>query len=71
MTKRKRTYSISELAEIADGLRRLLDAIAAGSMVTDAATTRRIEGAIAALDSLASGRPVDLVPAPEHGQPNP
>jgi len=71
MAKRKLTYSSAELAEVADGLRRLLDAIAAGSMVADASTIRRLEGACAALDALAAGRPVDFGQAPTHGQPRP
>lgn len=58
--RRKQTYSVSELSEVADGLRRLLDLIEAGSMVADTATIRRLEGAVAALHSLATGIPVDL-----------
>jgi hypothetical protein len=58
--RRKRTYSGSELSEIAAGLRRLLDLIATGSLVADTATIRRLEGACAALDALAAGRPVDI-----------
>jgi hypothetical protein len=69
MAKRKLTYSGVELAEVADGLRRVLDAIAEGSMVADTSTIRRLEGACAALDALAAGRPVDLLAGPKHRQP--
>jgi hypothetical protein len=60
VTKHKRTYSAAELAELAEGLRRLLEAIAEGDLATNAATIRRLEGACAALEALAIGEPMDI-----------
>jgi len=59
----KRSYTTGELADLAGGMRRLLDAIEAGEMTADSGTVARLEGAVAALDALASGRqlyPTDL-----------
>jgi hypothetical protein len=50
-----RTYSATELAEVAAGMRRLLDAIGAGELSADSGTVARLEGAAAALDALARG----------------
>jgi hypothetical protein len=55
VTKRKRSYSAVELAEVADGLRRILDAIADGDLVANTSTIRRLEGAGAALEALSTG----------------
>ena len=49
MTRRTENYSAAELAELADGLERLLETIADGSLVADSATIRRLEGACAAI----------------------
>jgi hypothetical protein len=48
------------LAEIASGLRKLLDSIEAGEMAASTATVRRLEGAWLALTSLGSGGTLDL-----------
>ncbi|MGI8750963.1 MAG: hypothetical protein ACR2MN_01345 [Acidimicrobiales bacterium] len=53
----KQSYTTGELAELAAGMRRLLDAIEAGDMTADSGTIARLEGAVAALDALAAGRP--------------
>ena len=45
---------------MAAGLRKLLDAVAAGEMAASGATVRRLEGAWLALASLASGGTLDL-----------
>jgi hypothetical protein len=50
-----RTYNATELAVVAAGMRRLLDAIAAGDLSADSGTVARLEGAAAALDALARG----------------
>lgn len=46
-------YTAGELGELADGLRRLLAAVEAGSMTGDSGVLARLEGAVAALESLA------------------
>lgn len=48
-------------ADLADQLRRLLDAISAGDLAASAATQHRIEGAVVALDILAGKDPHELV----------
>lgn len=55
----ERRFSPTELAEVADGLRRLLGAVAAGEMTADSGTVARLEGAAVALEALATGRPVN------------
>jgi hypothetical protein len=52
---RGKTYSAAELAEVADGLRRLLARIEAGEISASGGTANRIEGAVAALEALAEG----------------
>jgi len=56
MPSRRRTYSPDELAEVAAGLRRILDAIERGELAADPGEINRLEGAAAALDALATGR---------------
>jgi hypothetical protein len=51
----ERSYSTSEMAEVADGLRRLLNAIEVGEVTASSGTVSRLEGAIAALETLANG----------------
>ena len=59
----ERSYSQLELAEMADGLRRLLDAIEGGKVTAPGGTVARLEGAVAALEALAKGdTPEGLVP---------
>lgn len=55
---KRRTYSAVELAEVAEGIRRVLAAIARGDLKADGRTVIRLEGAAAALEALAEGRPV-------------
>ncbi|MGA3220724.1 MAG: hypothetical protein ABSE77_16880 [Acidimicrobiales bacterium] len=57
MTDRK-AITRAELAGVAAGLRRLLDAIAAGDLSAPAGTVNRLEGAWLALEALAAGRTV-------------
>jgi len=52
----ERTYTTEELAELAAGMRRMLDAIAAGALSADAGTICRLEGAAVAIEALAEGR---------------
>lgn len=52
---RRRSYSREELAEVADGLRRILDAIARGELSAEPGEINRLEGAAAALSALARG----------------
>jgi hypothetical protein len=49
-------YTADELAEVADGLRRMLQAIAAGELTADSGTVARLEGAAVAIEALAAGR---------------
>jgi hypothetical protein len=58
VTERK-AITRSELATVAAGLRRLLDAIAAGKLSAPAGTVNRLEGAWLALEALAAGRTLD------------
>ena len=51
-----RTYTVEELAELAEGLRGLLGAIEDGSLTADAGTIARLEGATAAIQALAEGQ---------------
>jgi hypothetical protein len=46
-------------AEVAAGLRRLLDAITAGELAAPAGTVNRLEGAWLAVGALAAGRTLD------------
>lgn len=48
-------YSPEELAEVAAGLRRLLEAIASGDVTADHGTIARLEGAIVTLEALSKG----------------
>jgi|GEM_PF-5786142 hypothetical protein len=50
-----RTYSGADLQEMAEGLRRLLASIEAGEVTANSGTVARLEGAIAALEALATG----------------
>jgi hypothetical protein len=52
---RRRSYSREELAEVAGGLRRILDAIARGELSAEPGEINRLEGAAAALDALSRG----------------
>jgi hypothetical protein len=54
--EKRRSYSVEELGELAEGLRRLLAAIEGGSMKADAGTISRLEGATAAIQALAEGQ---------------
>lgn len=56
---RDRVYTAGELGELADGLRRLLAAVEAGSMTGDSGVVARLEGAVAALEALATGNATD------------
>ena len=47
MSPHELTYSSAELAEVAAGLRRLLDAIVRGEVTADSGTIARLEGAAA------------------------
>src|SRR5450631_4052102 len=50
-----RTYSGADLQEMAECLRRLLASIQAGEGTANSGTVARLEGAIAALEALATG----------------
>lgn len=52
----KRTYSVEELGEIAEGLLSLLGAIEDGSLAVDAGTISRLEGAASAVQALPDGQ---------------
>lgn len=52
MTERR--YSSDDLTEVAAGLRRILEVIAAGGLSADSGTVAGLEGAAAALDALAA-----------------
>lgn len=49
----------TELATVASGLRRLLDAIDAGELAAPSGTVNRLEGAWLALEALSAGRTMD------------
>ncbi len=71
MTERK-AITRAELAEVGAGLRRLLDAIAAGELTAPAGTVNRLEGAWLAVEALAAGRtldPEDLLGVKSAGKP--
>jgi hypothetical protein len=55
-----RSFSRAELVELADGLRRLLDAIAAGELTAPSGTVSRLEGAWLAVQTLSKGRIIDI-----------
>ena len=57
MTGRK-TVSRAELADLAAGLKRLLDAIEAGELSAGSGTRNRLQGAWLAIETLAAGRPL-------------
>jgi hypothetical protein len=68
---RKRSYTQAELAEVADGLTRLLDTVRRGELAAGPGTVSRLEGAMIALRSLAEGRSLNAdellgATAPEH-----
>lgn len=54
----ERTYTSAELGELAAGLRRLLDAIEAGTLAASSGQAARLEGAWLAVQGLATGRPI-------------
>lgn len=54
----KRNYTQAELAEVADGLARLLDTISRGELAAGPDTISRLEGAMTALRSLAESWPL-------------
>jgi ribosome-binding protein aMBF1 (putative translation factor) len=54
--RRRTSYSTSDLADLAEGLQRLLDAIERGELTADASTISRLEGAAASLQALARGQ---------------
>ncbi len=58
MTGRK-AITRAELTDVAAGLRRLLDAIAAGELTAPAGTINRLEGAWLAVGALTAGRTLD------------
>jgi len=60
----KRSYTRAELAEVADGLTRLLVTVRRGDLAAGPGTVSRLEGAIIALRSLAER----LMVAPEDFQ---
>jgi len=60
VARRRKAYSIQELGELADGLRRLLAAIEDGGLAADAGTISRLEGAAAAIQALADGQNPEL-----------
>jgi hypothetical protein len=49
----------AELADLADGLKRLLDMIETGEMSAGSGTVSRLEGAWILAETLAAGRPLD------------
>jgi hypothetical protein len=53
--RKRRSYSVNELRDLAAGLRRLLREIEDGSLAADAGTISRLEGAAAAIQALAEG----------------
>lgn len=61
MTIPIRSYTATELSEIAAGLRRLLESISEGEVSADSGTVNRLEGAVAALEALANGQPVKWI----------
>ena len=54
--RKKQSYTVDELSELAAGLHRLLDAIENGTLEADAGTIAGLEGARAAIQALAEGR---------------
>jgi hypothetical protein len=56
MASGKQSYTVEELADLASGLRRLLDAIKDGDMKADTGTIARLEGAESAIRALTGGR---------------
>lgn len=52
----ERTYTAAELADLADGIRRILASIEAGEMTADSGMVARLEGAWLAMATLAEGR---------------
>jgi hypothetical protein len=54
--RKKQSYTVEELEELAAGLRRLLRAIEHGTLEADAGTISGLEGAAAAIQALAEGR---------------
>jgi hypothetical protein len=56
VTSRKQAYTVEELADLASGLRRLLNSIKDGDLKADTGTITRLEGAESAIRALAEGR---------------
>jgi hypothetical protein len=52
---KRRSYSAEELDEVAQGLRRLLDAIGRGDVIAEPGEINRLEGAVAVLRTLGAG----------------
>jgi len=52
---RRRGWSRAELADVAAGLRRVLEAVGAGGLAAAPGTIARLEGAAAALTAMAEG----------------
>lgn len=52
--------SQAELAKLATGLRRILDAIAKGEVTASSGTVSRLEGAWLVVETLAKGRILDI-----------
>jgi hypothetical protein len=55
-----KSFSRAELVELANGLRRLLDAIAAGELTASSGTVSRLEGAWLAVETLSKGRILNI-----------
>jgi hypothetical protein len=58
---RRRSFTTEELAEVAAGLRQLLDVIARGELVAEPGEINRLEGAVAALEALSRGESPPIV----------
>ncbi|MDA8312704.1 MAG: hypothetical protein M0Z46_19270 [Actinomycetota bacterium] len=56
MARRNRSFTPLELADVAAGLSRLLDAIARADLSAEPGEVNRLEGAVAALQALARTR---------------
>jgi hypothetical protein len=50
----------AQLAELAAGLRRMLDSIATGKLTASSGTVSRLEGAWLAVETLSKGRIIDI-----------
>jgi hypothetical protein len=56
VAKKPASYTAAQLAELAQGLRRLLRAIERDELTADAGTVARLEGAASTLEVLSEGR---------------